>query len=232
MAQPVELYDFAQLSLRAAHAVGDHPSDPALELKLNGEFPADGAEFQRIFQACREAIVTGWMCQRSAAVIRFGRVIKPAGLLGRFSVDVVEMSDVVGPLHIRWSRGRLDGLPTGLANHWCSSTMTSKLAMGSFSIASRELERPSQKRSEPWRTRYGRHARSNRVARRLSRCDLRRFGTSRCEYAIMAGRLRISPRPQQRSGGRRKQRPAPENLQCEKRVWERGRSAHSCCGRA
>jgi len=30
---------------------------------------------------------------------RFGRVIKPAGALGRFSVDVVEMSDVVGPAH-------------------------------------------------------------------------------------------------------------------------------------
>jgi hypothetical protein len=98
MAQPVELYDFTQILLSVARAVGDHPIDPALELKLNRELPADGEEFQRIFQACREAIAAGWMCQRSAAGIRFGRVIKPAGMLGRFSVDVVEMSDVVGPL--------------------------------------------------------------------------------------------------------------------------------------
>jgi hypothetical protein len=99
MQQPVELQDFAQLMLRAARTVGDHPIDGALELKLNQELPADGDEFRRIFQACREAIAAGWMCQRSAGGIRFGRIIKPAGLLGRFSVDVVEMSDVVGPIH-------------------------------------------------------------------------------------------------------------------------------------
>ena len=63
MAQPVELYDFTQLLLSAARAVGDHPIDPALEVKLNRELPADGEEFQRILQACREAMAAGWMCQ-------------------------------------------------------------------------------------------------------------------------------------------------------------------------
>jgi len=99
MEQPVELHDFAQLMLRAVRIVEDHPIDAALELKLNQELPAAGEDFQRIFQTCHEAVAAGWMCQRSAAGIRFGRVIKPGGLLGRFSVDVVEMNDVVGPVH-------------------------------------------------------------------------------------------------------------------------------------
>ena len=96
---PTDQDSFAQLVLAATRVIGDRPLDGALQEILNRELPPDGEDFQRIFSACTEAIAAGWMCQRSAGGIRYGRVIKPSGLLGRFSVDVVEMSDMAGPFH-------------------------------------------------------------------------------------------------------------------------------------
>jgi hypothetical protein len=99
MQQPTELNHFAGLVFKVAQVIGHQPLDGELESKLNSSLPAHGEDFQRIAKACQDAIAAGWMCQRSAGEIRFGRVIKPAGPLGRFSVDVVEMNDVVGPTH-------------------------------------------------------------------------------------------------------------------------------------
>jgi Domain of unknown function (DUF4863) len=99
MQQPPEFEQFAALILKAAHIIGDDALDEDLEAKLNRTLPANGENFRAIVQACQRAIAAGWMCSRSAGGIRFGRVIKPSGPLGRFSVDVVEMSDVVGPTH-------------------------------------------------------------------------------------------------------------------------------------
>jgi hypothetical protein len=98
---------FANLLKKAAETAEDSPLDAALEDRLNRALPPLGEEFQCIFDACREAIAAGWMCQRSAGGIRYGRVIRPASMLGRFSVDVVEMNDIVGPAHIH-PRGEID----------------------------------------------------------------------------------------------------------------------------
>jgi Domain of unknown function (DUF4863) len=89
----------AQLLARAADAVGDRPLDEALGEHLNRELPADGKDFIAIFSACQDAIAAGWMCNRSAGGIRFGRVIKPKTQLARYSVDVVEMDSIAGPHH-------------------------------------------------------------------------------------------------------------------------------------
>jgi hypothetical protein len=89
----------AQLLARATEVIGSRPLDRALEEHLNRELPADSKEFQAIFTACREAIAAGWMCNRLAGGIRFGRVIKPQQQLGHYSVDVVEMNSIVGPNH-------------------------------------------------------------------------------------------------------------------------------------
>jgi uncharacterized protein DUF4863 len=97
--QPIDLERFAQLVAVAADEIGMEPLDKSLEAKLNRKLPPDSAAFQEIFTACREAIKSGWMCQRTVGEIRYGRVIKPSGPLGRFSVDVVETTDVVGPAH-------------------------------------------------------------------------------------------------------------------------------------
>jgi hypothetical protein len=74
---------------------------------LNSELPAEGVEFNRIFEACRAAIAAGWMCNREAGGIKFGRVIKPSDAIHGFSVDVVEMTDCKGPHH-RHPNGEID----------------------------------------------------------------------------------------------------------------------------
>jgi hypothetical protein len=79
----------------------------ALEAQLNCEFPAGGPVALAIVDACRAAIAAGWMCNREAGGIRYGRVIKPDAALGRFSVDVVEMTDLAGPHH-RHPHGEID----------------------------------------------------------------------------------------------------------------------------
>jgi len=81
--------------------------DKALEAELNREFPADGEAVRSVERACRAAIAAGWMCNREAGGIKYGRVAKPAPQLADCSVDVVEMDDVKGPHH-RHPNGEID----------------------------------------------------------------------------------------------------------------------------
>jgi hypothetical protein len=73
--------------------------DQTLAAELEGAFPAGGAKFDTVFAACRDAVAAGWMCNREAGGIRYGRVVKPGPATHGFSVDVVEMENVVGPHH-------------------------------------------------------------------------------------------------------------------------------------
>jgi len=83
------------------------PLDAKLEVELNATWPAGGKTFKGIFDACSEAIEAGWMCNREAGGIKFGRVIKAGPDTHGFSVDVVEMKDVKGPHH-RHPNGEVD----------------------------------------------------------------------------------------------------------------------------
>jgi hypothetical protein len=98
---------FAELVSEVTAAIAGRPLDKALEAELNGRFPADGELFGRIKAACRDGVAAGWMCNREAGGIRFGRVAKPAAALSGFSIDVVEMSEVVGPHHVH-PQGEID----------------------------------------------------------------------------------------------------------------------------
>jgi len=99
--------EFAErIAAVTARLVG-RPLDSALEGGLNRELPADGSDVQGILSACREAIAAGWMCNREAGGIRFGRVVKPGPATHGFSVDVVDMAEVVGPHH-RHPNGEID----------------------------------------------------------------------------------------------------------------------------
>ena len=60
-----------------------------------------------VLAACRAGIDEGWMCNREAGGIRYGRVVKPGPATHGFSVDVVEMNDVAGPHH-RHPNGEVD----------------------------------------------------------------------------------------------------------------------------
>ena len=87
--------------------IGNRPLDAALIADLNATYPAGGPAFKAVFDACRKAIGAGWMCNREAGGIKYGRVMKPAPETHGFSVDVVDMQDVKGPHH-RHPKGEID----------------------------------------------------------------------------------------------------------------------------
>ena len=101
------IHEFTQLIGEVTREAAGRALDKQLEAHLNQALPASGTMFQRIFDACRAGITEGWMCQRSAGGIRYGRVLKPTPDLDQFSVDVVEMNEVVGPHHAH-PKGEID----------------------------------------------------------------------------------------------------------------------------
>ena len=91
------------------------PLDKQLEASLNHEFASSGAVFRSVADACNAAIRAGWMCNREAAGIKYGRVIKPGAQTHGFSVDVVEMDNIKGPHH-RHPNGEIDMIMPVTAN--------------------------------------------------------------------------------------------------------------------
>jgi len=98
---------FAALIAGVTARVAARPLDAALARELNVVAPGDGPEVASIAAACRKAIAEGWMCNREAGGIRYGRVVKPGPSTHGFSVDVVDMADVAGPHH-RHPNGEID----------------------------------------------------------------------------------------------------------------------------
>jgi hypothetical protein len=102
--EPVE---FGRLVGAITAGIAGKPLDAGLESELNAAYPPDSATFRDVFAACRAAIAAGWMCNREAGGIKFGRVVKPGDATHGFSVDVVEMDDIAGPHH-RHPNGEID----------------------------------------------------------------------------------------------------------------------------
>lgn len=98
------LEEFEALIKQVTSAIKDDTLDGSLGDRLNAEFPADSEAFKAIQTACTEGIAEGWMCDQEYGGIKFGRVIKD---VDGFSVDVVQMKDVVGPHH-RHPKGEID----------------------------------------------------------------------------------------------------------------------------
>ena len=80
-------------------AVAGKPLEPALADELDRRFPPAGMQFRAIEAACHQAIAAGWMCAQGGAGRRFGRVIEPSPQTSNLSVDVVDLTDIVGPHH-------------------------------------------------------------------------------------------------------------------------------------
>ena len=99
--------EFSALVSRVTGRIEGLTLDDRLDALLNREFGPGSAEFDGIFAACRTAVGEGWMCNREAGGIRFGRVIKPGSATHGFSVDVVDMNDCRGPHH-RHPNGEID----------------------------------------------------------------------------------------------------------------------------
>ncbi len=98
---------FGSLIRQVTSTIAGKPLDAALEQDLNARFPAGGPVFESIRTACKQAVAAGWMCNREAGGIKFGRVIKPGDAMHGFSVDVVDMNECKGPHH-RHPNGEID----------------------------------------------------------------------------------------------------------------------------
>ena len=103
----MKIEEFETLITQVTADMGDRALDASLMEHLNSSFPADGEHFGEIQRACHEAIADGWMCNREAGGVRFGRVLKPSEVTHGFSVDVVQMKDIKGPHH-RHPAGEID----------------------------------------------------------------------------------------------------------------------------
>ena len=105
--------------------------DSSLQTWLNTEHGPDSPPnesgsntYQQLKAACETGVAQGWLCQREAGGLKYGRIFKPDDGLHRFSVDVVDMTDVAGPHHVhptgeidlvmpQDSSARFDGHPAG-----------------------------------------------------------------------------------------------------------------------
>lgn len=98
---------FEALVGSVAESVAGKPVRPELAGDLDAAFPPDGEAFESLAELCRQGIAEGWLCNREQGGIRFGRIVKPGPATAGFSVDVVEMADIVGPHH-RHPNGEID----------------------------------------------------------------------------------------------------------------------------
>lgn len=88
-----------QLAALCAQLAGK-PLDAALQDWLNTEHGAHTPTYAALKAACEAGVQGGWLCQREGGGLRYGRIFKPDDALQRFSVDVVDMTDVAGPHHV------------------------------------------------------------------------------------------------------------------------------------
>ncbi|WP_337180566.1 DUF4863 family protein [Sphingopyxis granuli] len=83
----------------ATSSISGHPLDASLEAMLNRDLPAGGPWFDETRRYCLQGQEEGWLCGREAGGIKFGRAAAADPVTHGMSVDVVEMSDVIGPHH-------------------------------------------------------------------------------------------------------------------------------------
>ena len=108
---------FDTLVATIAATVADRPLDATLEHTLNERFGTGSPTFEALSRLCAEGERDGWLLQREAGGIKYGRAVKPHTKAGAFSVDVVRMKDVAGPHHVH-TNGEIgalmpiEGVPT------------------------------------------------------------------------------------------------------------------------
>lgn len=98
---------FRQLIAGLTSQIAGRPLDAGLQRWLNEQHGPGSSTYDGIKQACVDAVAEGWMCEREGGGIRYGRVLKASDDLHRFSVDVVDMRDIVGPHHVH-PQGEID----------------------------------------------------------------------------------------------------------------------------
>jgi hypothetical protein len=97
--QTMNAAEFQTLIGRLTEEIAGIPVGASLEAHLNAEHGPGSRIYELIFDACKEGVKAGWMCNREADGIRYGRVVQPSDATHGFSVDVVDMENIAGPHH-------------------------------------------------------------------------------------------------------------------------------------
>jgi len=92
--------DFLALVTAVTASIANRPLGQDLADWLNTEYPADGQAYAELADACRVGVAAGWLAEREADGIRYGRIFKATPDTHGFSVDVVRMSNLAGPHHV------------------------------------------------------------------------------------------------------------------------------------
>ena len=103
----MSLESFERLVTTVAGHIAGSALDDGLQQELAIAFPPDGETFGSLATLCEQGVREGWLADREHGGIKFGRVIRPGPDTAGFSVDVVEMDDIVGPHH-RHPNGEID----------------------------------------------------------------------------------------------------------------------------
>ncbi len=90
---------FNSLMLPITGFIAGKPVDARLAQDLNATFAGEGDVVSKIERACNEAISEGWMCSQGTEGRRYGRVVEATPETNNLSVDVVDLTDIVGPHH-------------------------------------------------------------------------------------------------------------------------------------
>jgi hypothetical protein len=98
---------FQSLISQLTEEIASAPLDSSLESHLNAQHGAGTYLYDQLFEACKVGVRDGWLCNREADGIRYGRVLKATEATHGFSVDVVEMEDIAGPHHVH-PNGEID----------------------------------------------------------------------------------------------------------------------------
>ena len=98
---------FQSLISQLTEEIASVPLDSSLESHLNAQHGAGTYLYDQLFEACKVGVRDGWLCNREADGIRYGRVLKATEATHGFSVDVVEMEDIAGPHHLH-PNGEID----------------------------------------------------------------------------------------------------------------------------
>lgn len=94
-----DMQSFKDLMAPIFATISQNDIDLDLQAELNRTYPASSETVQSIEAACHDAIEAGWMCAQGGEGRRFGRVFEPAADTQNLSVDVVDLTDIVGPHH-------------------------------------------------------------------------------------------------------------------------------------